>query len=140
MFLRRVSLAALLAPVVLFATVPAQEPPRVSRLLFSEMKWRNIGPQVSLITWFAYRFSASKCVRSSGAESSSSPPYGSTCVRPWIVKLLGDSRTGGGCAPAGATPHTIGNRIASGPKLRTADLTTCPLWPETRYVCTRRSG
>jgi hypothetical protein len=44
MFLRRVSLAALLALVVLFATVPAQEPPRVSPSLFSEMRWRNIGP------------------------------------------------------------------------------------------------
>jgi len=44
MFFRRLALAAALAVVVLFASVPAQERARVSPSLFAEMKWRNIGP------------------------------------------------------------------------------------------------
>jgi photosystem II stability/assembly factor-like uncharacterized protein len=44
MFMRRAVLAAALAVVAMFASVPAQEQPRVSPSLFTEMAWRNIGP------------------------------------------------------------------------------------------------
>ncbi len=44
MLFRRILLAVVLVCAVMFASVPAQEPPRVSPSLFAEMKWRNIGP------------------------------------------------------------------------------------------------
>ena len=44
MLFRRILLAAVLVCAAMFASLPAQEPPRVSPSLFAEMKWRNIGP------------------------------------------------------------------------------------------------
>ena len=44
MLFRRFALAAGLAVAAMFASVPAQEQPRVSPSLFAELKWRNIGP------------------------------------------------------------------------------------------------
>ena len=44
MLFRKVLLAAVLVCAAMFASVPAQEPARVTPSLFSEMKWRNIGP------------------------------------------------------------------------------------------------
>lgn len=44
MSFRRVLVAAALAVAAAFASLPAQELPRVSPSLFAEMKWRNVGP------------------------------------------------------------------------------------------------
>ena len=44
MFFRRLVLAAALVVAAMFASVPAQEPARVSPSLFADMKWRDIGP------------------------------------------------------------------------------------------------
>ena len=44
MYFRRVVLAAVWLVAAMFASVPAQEQPRVSPSLFAELKWRNIGP------------------------------------------------------------------------------------------------
>jgi photosystem II stability/assembly factor-like uncharacterized protein len=44
MLFRRILLAGVLVCAAMFASLPAQEPPRVSPSLFAEMRWRNIGP------------------------------------------------------------------------------------------------
>ena len=44
MFFRRIVLAAAWLVAAMFASVPAQEPARVSPSLFADMKWRDIGP------------------------------------------------------------------------------------------------